>query len=211
MALLCERLYALKGELVKIGATTGFFYIHRVDKDTERIINIINDAYDANYRRLIECYTETYDNAEATLENRIKLAQVARDNKWKVYRDGKFLRDMAPERVKDCKKLLAMTHEDKLIEISRVRSNARRKKNTFEEHLKNCPRILGRQVIDEYPTIPEIDRGTILIVEGIEEGAFWFESEFAKALRNNNFALRLFDGEMNKSNNIYTVNLKTEL
>ena len=211
MALLCERLDAHKGELVKVGAVTGFFYIHKVDKDTERIINIINDAYDANYKRLIEWYTETYDNAEATLENRIKLAQVARDNKWKVYRDGKFLRDMAPERVKDCKKLLAMTHEDKLIEISRVRSNARRKKNTFEEHLKNSPRILGRQVIDEYPTIPEIDRGTILIVEGIEEGAFWFEGEFAKALRSNKFALRLFDGEMNKSTNVYTVNLKTEL
>lgn len=211
MALLCERLDAHKGELVKIGAATGFFYIHKVDKDTERIINIINDAYDANYKRLIEWYTETYDNAEATLENRIKLAEVARDNKWKLYRDGKFLRDMAPERVKDCKKLLAMTHEDKLIEISRVRSNARRKKNTFEEHLKNSPRILGRQVIDEYPTIPEIDRGTILIVEGIEEGAFWFEGEFAKALRSNKFALRLFDGEMNKSNNVYTVNLKTEL
>lgn len=211
MALLCERLDAHKGELVKIGAATGFFYIHKVDKDTERIINIINDAYDANYKRLIEWYTETYDNAEATLENRIKLAEVARDNKWKLYRDGKFLRDMAPERVKDCKKLLAMTHEDKLIEISRVRSNARRKKNTSEEHLKNSPRILGRQVIDEYPTIPEIDRGTILIVEGIEEGAFWFEGEFAKALRSNKFAPRLFDGETNKSNNVYTVNLKTEL
>ena len=211
MPKLKERLEAHKGELVKVGMQTGFVYIHKVDKDTERIINTINDAYDANYKRLIQWYEQTYNNAESTLENRIKLAEVARDNKWKVYRDGKFLRDMAPERVKDCKKLLAMTHEDKLIEISRVRSNARRKKNTFETHLKNCPRFLKREVLEEYPTLPDVDIGTILIVEGIEEGAFWFESEFAKALRHNKFALRLFDGEMNKSNNVYTVNLKTEL
>lgn len=46
-------------------------------------------------------------------------------------------------------------------------------------HKPKIPSLLYREVMFTYPSLEEIDEGTIVIVEGAEKGRYWTKAEYA--------------------------------
>lgn len=46
------------------------------------------------------------------------------------------------------------------------------------EHKPRIPTLLTREVIDVYPSLPEINEGTIVKIEGGEYGKYWTKGEY---------------------------------
>lgn len=45
-------------------------------------------------------------------------------------------------------------------------------------HKPKIPSLLPREVITTYPSLEEINEGTIVIVEGAEKGRYWTKNEY---------------------------------
>ena len=196
MATLREVLEEHKGELVKVGMASGYVYIHTVDETTIPDLERINDVYDSNYQRLIDQHQNTIQNAKESMYENLKKAKEFQKDNWMVVKNGQYvLRPLSDIMKRKYKRLLDMDPEDIELEIANTRAVAKRKQRIFKEHLQTCPRFLDREVYTVYPSMSIIGEGTIILCEGIEEGAYWFKAEYDKITQTNRIALKLFDGE----------------
>ena len=197
MATLREVLEEHYGELVKVGMSSGFVYIHEVDETTIPDLERINDVYDSNFQRLIDQHQETIKNARQTMYDNLKRAKEFKKDNWMVVKNGQYVvRPLSDVMKRKYKQILALDPEEIELEIANKRSIAKRKQKIFKDHLANCPRFLDREVYTVYPSMSIIGEGTIIICEGIEEGAYWFKAEYDEMARRNKIVLKLFDGEM---------------
>ena len=203
MATLKEALEQHYGDLVKVGFASGFVYIHEVDDNTIPELERINDVYESQYRRLIAQHEDTIKNAEARMQVELERARsFSRDN-WMVVKNGQYvLRPISDVMKRKYKMLLRMSDGEIKGEIAMKKATAKRKKAIFENHLASLPRFLEREVISSYPSMSQINEGTVIICDGIEEGAYWFKKEYDRFQEENKIVLRLFEGNITENGGV---------
>lgn len=165
---LIDELKANSGNIVKVGAMNGFFFIGLAD-DAVVDIDKINDRYICNYEETIKSLEKSAENAEKKLRNDIRSAKT-------FIKENEGKEDVNQKHLSRAMKLVALSPEGIKAEAERMRKVYLRRKKRLVDHLKNADRLLNREVIDSYDSI--LGDGRILIVDGIEEGKYWFPEEY---------------------------------
>lgn len=168
MMKLIDELKANSGNMVKVGAMNGFFFIGSAD-DAITEIDKINDNYICNYKRSIQLLDKRIQNAEKDLRNDINAAK-------QYVQASKNKDDINKEHLAKAIKLSRLNPDEIKAEAKRIRKMYLHRKKRLADHLKTAERLLDREVTESYNSI--LGHGRILIVDGIEEGKYWFPDEY---------------------------------
>ena len=166
-----EALEQYRGQLVKIGSAEAFFYIHVVDDTTEDALQKIEGRIKGAIKERIERYKFTFQNAENYVTTQVRRA--------KAYLSEEEHENPITEKNLRRYEMLASLDEagiQKMIED--VRATAKKRLNNNIGKLGGFTPILERRVRDIYPSLEEINEGTIILVTGTEQGDYWFKNEY---------------------------------
>ena len=193
MTTLREEIKKHRGKLLKIGMASSFVYVHVCDENTESDIQTINKAYRDNMKMAYEQNKLLIDEYPKRFMNRVMRAKQAKRDGWIKNTYGKPQK-LSQDSIKKYKKLLAMSPEEIEEHLDEMRDKHIARSRKYSWHLKHDLPMLDRQVLEVYTSFE--DKNTIIvIVEGIEEGAYWFPSEYNKAIKQGKIIMKIFDDE----------------
>ena len=189
-----EALSEYKGKLVKVGMASGFVYIHTVDENTETDIQSINEAYIQNFNRIVELCDVRIERSDKYIREKVRRANAMRRRDWMIVdKDGKVLRKMTDAKRQEYKRFLGLNSLDVEILIRDRKNVYKRRKERLTRHLREAPPFLEREVLDCYRSMNYTDGAQIILVDGIEEGAYWFKREYDLAERAGRLFYKIFD------------------
>lgn len=174
-----EALKRYKGRIVRIGAAVAFFYIGRADEDAEAIIEDINDLYIKSHRAAITEARARISGSEKRIRDKVRTAKLVLEGKARVKdTKGEYIK-LTPKSRAHYTKLANLTEEQILERAEEEKQRLRDKAQALEEYIRVTPRMLDREVVDNYEADPIYDGlARVLIIEGIESGKFWLRSEY---------------------------------
>lgn len=196
MTTLRNELKKYTGKVVKVGMASSFIYIHKVDDETENDIAEINRLY-LEQLKVTARLNENLLNGgyRKKFLDRIEKARKAKLNKW-IYEGGRKKAHYSKEQISEAKRLLSMSPEKIEDHIKSKEKIFSDRKKDFDYRMNEELPMLDREVKEVYKAL---DPGTtIIIVEGKEEGRFWFKSEFDLAKSSGHLdgrGLGLWEGE----------------
>ena len=153
-----EKLTELKGRSIKLGSAMAFFYIGSVEDDIEDTINAINDDYIQRDNDSLA----RFEKASMASDDAIRKQVITNEKKKKNPQE--FTEEQMVQMIAEERKRLEKVIENK------------------KKYLNTAVRMLDREVLNVYPA-DEIfdDEDLIVIIEGKENGDYWFRSEYEKA------------------------------
>ena len=189
-----EELKKCPGQLVKVGMASGFVYIHIVDEHTEADIQKINDAYIQNFLRIVDLCTLRIERSDNYIREKVRRAKAMRRRDWMILdKDGKPLRKMTDAKRQEYKRFLGLNDEDVEILIQDRKNAYKRRRERLTAHITEDPPFLERIVFDSYRSMNFTDGAQVIIVDGIEEGSYWFKREYDIAEAEGRLVYRVFD------------------
>lgn len=194
MPTLREALKDYEGQLVKVGMSSGYVYIHIVDESTEEAIQSINDAYIQNFKRIAELCTVRIERSDNYIREKVRRAKQMQRRGWMIVdRDGKPLRKMTDAKRHEYKRYIGLNDMDIEILVHDRKSSYKRRKERLTAHLREDQPFLDREVLECYRSMNFTDGAQILLVDGIEEGAYWFKREYDLAEKAGRLVYKIFD------------------
>ena len=194
MPTLREALKNYEGQLVKVGMSSGYVYIHIVDESTEEAIQSINDAYIQNFKRIAELCTVRIERSDNYIREKVRRAKQMQRRGWMIVdKDGKPLRKMTDAKRQEYKRYIGLNDMDIEILIHDRKSSYKRRKERLTAHLREDRPFLDREVLECYRSMNFTDGAQILLVDGIEEGAYWFKREYDLAEKAGRLVYKIFD------------------
>ena len=164
-----------KGEVVRIGSATSFFYISdNGDSTIEELERIDAELRQQAISKLNAARNALSDGIiERNFKMRLYKAKRYKKNGWISEETGKRIRSDAIEK---CEKLLAMTKKEKEDYIFQVTEKYKDRVKECSEYLDNYVNVLDREVKDIYKS--SFNNDTIILVTGTENGKYWSKKEY---------------------------------
>ncbi len=174
-----EALKRYKGRIVRIGAACAYFYIGPADDKTEATIEAINDRYIESQKVAIkECYS-AIPGSEKRVRKKIADAKEVLAGSTKIRNCKGQIVKLTQKSRKHYEELASLNEEQIQELIEEEKQRLRDRARDLEEYIQVMPRIMDRNLADNFEADPIYDGlSRVLIVEGIESGRYWLRSEY---------------------------------
>ena len=167
-----ELLNKINGRNIKIGSKSGFVYCHTVDDETIETLEAISYDYKKKF--------------EEQLKD-VKHYLLVFDDFWKTElrkRSEPLLKsDIPSDKLEELKNEIKKEWEE---DKARSHKEALNKKATLKEYLEKWKSFVERDVDSYYDSVDvQEPKGTIIIiVRGLENGAYWTTNEYTRSKNN---------------------------
>lgn len=166
-----EQLQKLKVN-VKIGANSGFLFCGTYDEDTIDTLNAISIREKEKIKREIKQKSSYLKDFETIWDKELRVRYENLEKTKKI--DDKNAKVTKTE-IKEIREAWAKDKENNY-------NLTKKRYDLISEYIKTFQYLPDREVKDIYDTIDNLEpKGTkIIIVDGIEKGAYWLTAEYMK-------------------------------